>query len=120
MIYFYQYDDNNFRIVLNKSFDGINKPIITENEEKNNNSLISAISRSRRMIREYSMCNDFKYFFTATVNSAVCNRYSLDVTQDKIRYIIKEFIKRKNKDFKYIFITEKHKDGAFHFHRSLY
>lgn len=120
MQYFYQYNENNFRLVIDKSYSGLNKPIITEKEENNNNSLISAISRSRRMIREYSLCNDFVYFFTSTVNSAVCNRYSLDATQDKIRYIIKEFVKRKNKDFKYVFITEKHKDGAYHFHRSLY
>lgn len=118
MIYLYQYNDNNIRLVFNKSFVGINKANIKEKteDEKNSNSLNSAISRSRKVIREYSMCNDFKYFFTSTVNSSVCNRYSLDVTQDKIRYIIKEFIKRKNKDFKYVFITEKHKDGAFHFH----
>ena len=36
--------------------------------------------------------------------------------QDKLKYIIQERIRRKNKNFKYIFITEKHKDGAFHFH----
>lgn len=115
----YQYNDNDFRIICTKN------DFIKEKKQKSDNDYYIpqddseidriSISRSRRMIREYSLCNDFKYFFTSTVNSQFCDRFSLDNTQEKIRKIMKS-IKRKNKDFIYLFITEKHKNGAFHFH----
>lgn len=117
----YQYNDNNFRIVVTKNEPNVDKMLKkrekdyyipqTDSEEIERIS----ISRSRRMIREYALSNDFDYFFTATVNSEFCDRFSLSQTQDKIRKIMKA-IKRKNPEFKYIFITEKHKNGAFHFH----
>lgn len=115
----YQYNDNDFRIVCtfdknetiykNKKDDEFIKQ--TESEEVERISL----SRAKRKIREYGLCNNFKYFFTCTVSSKNCDRFSLTETQNKMRTIMKA-IKRKNKEFIYLFITEKHKDGAFHFH----
>lgn len=117
----YQYNNNDFRIVVTK-----NEPKEKKAKEKKDSDYYIpqtdseeieriTISRSRRMIREYALSNDFDYFFTATVNSELCDRFSLQQTQQKIRKIMKA-IKRKNSDFKYLFITEKHKNGAFHFH----
>lgn len=117
MYKFYQYNDNQCRIVISKSSYVPHK----ENEKEkhyisgNTESDICSLSRAKRMIREYSLCNDFKYFFTSTVNSELADRYSLSECQKNIRKIMKA-IKRKNKNFIYLFITEKHKDGAFHFH----
>lgn len=74
-----------------------------------------SISRTKRNIRKICLCNNFEYFATFTVNSKYCDRFSLEVVQDKIKKICKK-IKRKNKEFAYIYITEKHKNGAFHFH----
>lgn len=114
----YQYNDNNIRIVITKGFPRgapthEKKEYIPQKEE--GEALRCSLSRSKRMIREYALCNDFTYFFTSTVNSEKCDRFSLSETQKRIREIMKA-IKRKNKDFKYLFITEKHKNGAFHFH----
>lgn len=74
-----------------------------------------SLSRTKNHIKEICLTNGFEYFFTCTVNSINADRFSLQETQDKMKKICKK-IKRKNKDFKYIFITEQHKDGAFHFH----
>ena len=117
MYKFYQYNDNICRIVISKSSYVPHKE---KQDEKhflsgNTESDICSLSRAKRMIREYSLCNDFQYFFTSTVNSELADRYSLSECQKNIRKIMKS-IKRKNKDFIYLFITEKHKDGAFHFH----
>lgn len=117
----YQYNDNDFRVICTK-----NDPTEREKKEKKgkDNYYIShddkeidriEISRAKRMIREYILSNDFQYFFTATVNSAFCDRFSLTECQKNIRKIMKS-IKRNNSDFKYIFITEEHKNGAYHFH----
>lgn len=108
----YQYNNDIYRILVTKDFHSQKKEHSYNSELS---SLTSSLSRSKRMIREYSLCNDFTYFFTSTVNSKLCDRFSLSETQSKMRKIMKA-IKRKNSDFIYIFITEKHKDGAFHFH----
>lgn len=74
-----------------------------------------SISRSRRNIRELLLSNDFEYFATLTINSNSCDRFSLTECQKNLRKQLKS-LKRKNSNFAYLFITEKHKDGAYHFH----
>lgn len=116
--FLYQYNNENIRIVCQKygrrkGFEEIN-PNNTYIEQFGSNSLASSISRSRRYIREYALANPFEYFCTLTVKSED-SRFHLDKVQEELRKIFKK-IKRKNKDFIYLFITEKHKDGAYHFH----
>lgn len=74
-----------------------------------------SLSRTKSHIREICLSNAFEYFMTVTVSSDKADRFSLSETQEKMKKICHK-IKRKNKDFKFIFITETHKDGAFHFH----
>lgn len=117
----YTYNDNDIRIVKMKMCR--DKGFESEQEKKKlgifdyNAEEVKrvSLSRTKRNIRELALCNDFKYFVTLTINSKNADRYCLDEVQEKLKRILKK-IKRKNKDFKYIFITEKHKDGAFHFH----
>lgn len=101
---------------MNHGYEEINKK--TKEKNKTSQDELDRISQSRtkREIKEIALCNAFTHFATITVNSKFCDRFSLQACQDKLKYIIKERIRRKNKDFAYIFITEKHKNGAFHFH----
>lgn len=130
-VFLYQYNDTNFRIVCqkyskDKGFETITKPIIykkieefmglptekiTADEELHRQSL----SRTKRNIREIALCNDFTHFATITINSQYADRFHLQECQDLFHKKIKKY-RRTHKDFAYIFITEKHKDGAFHFH----
>lgn len=117
--FLYNYNNNNFRIVKIKScrnsgFEEIKKKnnfVDVNSEEIQRQSL----SRTKRNIRELALCNDFEYFATFTVNSEKCDRYVLNDVQDKLKKILHK-IKRNNKDFAFLIITEKHLDGAFHFH----
>ncbi len=84
---------------------------LTDEKEKERVSLC----RTKRRIKEICLCNDFEYFMTVTVSSENCDRFSLQDVQDKMKKIFKK-IKRKYSEFKYIFITEEHKKGGFHFH----
>lgn len=123
--FMYQYNDTNFRILKQKfcrqrGFELIEKAkkiVKTDSEECQRISL----SRSKRFIREISLCNDFTHFVTLTINKEYCDRYDIDVCQERLKRILKNYQlnmkKTYKKDFKYILITEKHKDGAFHFHR---
>lgn len=74
-----------------------------------------SISRTKRRLKEICLCNSFTHFITFTVNSENCDRFSLDEVQDKLKAKNK-YIKSKYKDYKYVFVTEKHENGAFHFH----
>lgn len=74
-----------------------------------------SLSRTRRNIRELALSNNFEYFATLTINSKNCDRFSLTECQNALRSKLKK-LKRKNSNFAYLFITEKHKDNAFHFH----
>lgn len=125
--YLYQYNDENFRLVSMKvptkakGFEEIKqKSDFVKHAEKHEVDRIS-LSRTKKNIRELAFCNDFKYFATITVSSERCDRYSLDDCQNllkkKFRYC-QDLARRDGLKFKYLFITEKHKDGAFHFHRS--
>lgn len=114
--YLYNYNNRFFRICSIKScrskgFEDISSKIKTDKKEVERISL----SRTRRNIRELALCNDFEYFCTITVNSAKCDRYSLDEVQDNLRKCLRN-MRNSSEDFKYLIITEKHLDGAFHFH----
>lgn len=86
------------------------KAKITSTEE------VSRISNSRikSKIKEYALCNDFEYFFTQTLNSNY-DRYDLEEFKKLIQKKFKAY-RRKNENFKYLIIYEKHKDGAYHLH----
>lgn len=117
----YTYNNNDLRIVKIKScrmpdFEEQKQQKISGTFDYNSEEVKRvSLSRTRRNIREIALCNDFEYFATLTIDSKLADRYSLDECQAKLKKILKK-IKRKNNDFRYIFITEKHKDGAFHFH----
>ena len=72
-----------------------------------------SIIRSKRTIREIVLSNDFDYFFTQTFKS---NRDDNDFLCELLQKKFKAY-KRKNKDFKYLYIFEKHKDKkSYHIH----
>ena len=116
--FIYTYNDNDIRFVKLKScrlpdFEE-QKSLGTFDYNSDEVSRIS-LSRTRRNIREIALCNEFEYFVTLTISSELGDRYSLNDCQYKLKKILKK-IKRNNKNFRYIFITERHRDGAFHFH----
>ena len=115
------YNDTNFRLIYNKSTRDKGY-VLEDNQEtttdnKTDIEEIERISRCRtkQRIRELALCNNFEYFGTITISGYFCDRYELTDCQRELKKILKK-IKRKNSDLKYIIITEKHKDGAFHFH----
>lgn len=117
--FLYQYNDNNFRIVKVKNcrnpgyelLGEIKDNLLTSPEEVERISL----SRTKKNIRELALCNNFEFFATLTVNKNYCDRYDLEICEDHLKKLFKKY-KRINPDFFYLFIAEKHKDGAFHFH----
>lgn len=120
-----QYNDNNFRLIRifkkQKSlFDTEDFIDSSEGLSDTNIDIISnqhdiSLSRTKRNIRRICFSNNFEFFATWTIDSNLCDRYSLTAVVDKMKELLKAY-QRKYKDFKYIYVIEKHKDGAFHFH----
>lgn len=113
---FYQYDLDNFRFLClnsneSSSFKSVDRTVNTDNSF----CLEKSISRSKRVIREYALCNDFEWFCTFTIASQNADRFSLQSCEDNLRRRLKSY-KQYHKDFIYLLIPEKHENGAFHFH----
>lgn len=85
-------------------------------KKRSSKSEIDRVEKSRvsHMITTLSLCNPFEYFFTQTLNTDF-DRYNLDKFKQNIQKLFKAY-KRKNPNFIYLIIYEKHKDGAFHLH----
>ena len=125
----YSYGDSSYyRLVLTKNnrkgytlseiVNEIDNELDNDGHIKTFSSEINRISlsRTKRNIREICLSNDFEYFVTFTVDSKNADRFSLDECQSLIRKRLESYKKRISKDLRYILITEKHKNGAFHFH----
>lgn len=113
---FYRYNDTSCRIcnIKYKKIEKKEKNYYIPQYDDEETQRVS-LSRTRRHIRELALCNNFEYFATLTISSEKCDRFSLTECQDLLKKKLKK-LKRKNNNFAYIFITEKHKNGAFHFH----
>ena len=112
----HKYNDNYYTLVLMKHLhrDRKAKKVIN-NITDDRDYKLEAIARSKRTIKEIVLCNDFMYFFTLTFSADKLDRFNLELLTEKLKVQFRK-IKRKNKDFHYIVIAEKHQDGAYHFH----
>lgn len=114
----YMYNEKCFRLIRFKALrqkgfeddEKIKKNFKNDEENKRTN-----LAHTKSRVRELALANSFDYFATITVNSAYGDRFHLDEVQNLLKKQIRN-IRIKNPTFKYLFITEKHKDGAFHFH----
>lgn len=124
-MFLYSYGDSSYyRLVLTKTYRKgytlaeLNNQLDNDGHIKTFSSEIDRISlsRTKRNIREICLSNDFEYFVTVTINSKNADRFSLDECQSLIRKRLKNYRDWICKDLKFILITEKHTNGAFHFH----
>lgn len=91
----------------------VEKALPQEHEGRMSESL----SRSRRLIQEYILCNHFDLFCTFTFDKAkVRDRHDYKELKKQFSKFLNNYKNRHDKNFKYLYIPELHKDGAVHFH----
>lgn len=78
--------------------------------------LEQSLSRTRRTIHDYMLCNKWEMFCTFTFNGDRVDRYNLKECCKKIINVFDNYKQRYSPCFKYLIIPELHKDGAVHFH----
>lgn len=80
---------------------------------------ISSVRRTKELVQDIVLCNNFEWFVTFTFNPKKVNRYNYYACQSAMcRWFShqRERSLHKNRELKYLVIPEQHKDGAWHFH----
>lgn len=76
-----------------------------------------SLSRSRRLIMEYILCNRFDLFCTFTFSDEkVTDRKDYKALKARFSKWLNNYRNRYDKYFRYLYIPELHKDGSVHFH----
>ena len=73
-----------------------------------------AIRRARQQIKDYALCNDFKFFVTLTLDPKKIDRYDMGEIVKTLNVWLDNRVRRHG--LKYVLVPERHKDGAIHFH----
>ncbi len=77
-------------------------------------------SRSRRVVLQCALCNQWDYFVTITVSPEKFDRYTLKPIWDALYEFFRFYRDTYSSGFKYLLVPEYHKDGAWHFHGFLF
>lgn len=74
------------------------------------------LSRAKQSIIEYTLCNEFEYFFTGTIDPKKYDRYDFEKYMKDLSKFFNNYKNRHSKEFIYLIVPELHKDGALHVH----
>ena len=112
-----KYNDDYYKVVYFKyPIDNFQDEGKERKRDVNEIKLKESISRSRSTIFEYSMCNEFEYFVTLTINKDKHNRYDLKSYYKSFSKFLNNYNYRYSVKVQYLLIPEKHRDGAWHLH----
>jgi hypothetical protein len=100
------------RSVRRKGFEVNQKKCKSVNTEKLENN----ISRAKSKVFEYSMCNEFEYFITLTINPKFYDRNNLKEFYKDFSKFLNNYNTYYKTKVQYLFIPEQHKDGTWHMH----
>jgi hypothetical protein len=89
---------------------------LAEKEKSEDEKGLENLSRARRNIRDYILCNPFEYFCTFTFNGAVVERFDYKACKKKITKVFDNYKNHYSSGFRYIIVPEFHKNGGIHFH----
>lgn len=84
-------------------------------EPKHENKLDSSISRTKKIVLEVALCNQWEYFCTFTLSKDKHDRHNLIAWRETFFQWLRDQ-RKKGLDIKYLLVPERHKDGAWHMH----
>lgn len=82
----------------------------------NDGKLDNNISRAKSKVKEYALCNDFRYFITLTIDKNKYDRYNLKAYYKDLGQFIRNYNRIHKTKVDYVLIPEQHEDGAWHMH----
>lgn len=119
---------NNMRVYkVGDIYKYVSIPVRQIDKEKFKNDFIKSFNqdyqrklcnlvRCKTTINDLVLCNDFKFFITITFNNNF-NRFDLKDLRKRVNNKIRR-LRQNNSSLKldFLFVPEKHKNGAWHFH----
>lgn len=113
----HQYQENLFKVVAFKGSRSSIKMYVDEHEHYDN-KLAAAFSRARSLVLQYGLCNEWKWFFTGTIDKDKFDRYDLDTYYSSLSQWIRDERKRTKSQISFLLIPEQHKrtKGTWHIH----
>lgn len=114
--YIYQYTGSIFKIVQLYRDTPPLRLHSGKAAESYDHKLDASYSRARRTLLELALCNPWDYFATFTINSEKQDRFDLDQWYKRFYEMIKYQRKVHGLKCRYVFVPERHKDGAWHAH----
>ena len=79
-------------------------------------SLDVSSKRSKEMVYQYSMSNEWEWFLTFTFDPQKVDSYNYDECLQKLRKWFNNVRVRKSENIMYLCVPEQHKSGRWHFH----
>lgn len=112
-----KYTQTKYKLTLHRTLrkKGLEIPKVRKGTV-NNEKLENNISRAKSKIYEYSLCNEFDYFVTLTLNPEKWDTHNLDIYIQKLTQFFRNYGRNHNTRIQYLLIPEKHKSGAWHLH----
>lgn len=86
-----------------------------ENRKHYDKKLDSSISRTKRIILEKALCNDWEWFCTFTISPEKHDRGDLSGWNKQFMQMIRDY-RKKGRKISYLLVPEKHQDGSWHAH----
>ena len=83
------------------------------------NKMSESVARARSKIFEYAMCNNWGFFFTATLDPSKYDRFDLETFHSDLTewfYSLYRYNAAFTEKIKFLLIPERHKNGAWHMH----
>lgn len=80
---------------------------------------ISSLSRTKSLVRDIVLCNDFDLFCTFTFNPDLVDSFNFSKCYHKMSVWLhhqSDVSRERGQKFKYLIIPEQHKSGRWHFH----
>lgn len=113
------YREGLYKLIKFESGRGVRLPSDDREGEapSHDEKFASALSRSRSVVHQLVLCNDWQYFFTGTLNAEWYDRFKLFNFRNDLSQFFRDLRKQSGyENLAYLLLPEKHEDGAWHFH----
>lgn len=111
----YRYTDQIYKVV--QFYD--ERPLVLSRDpstfKHTGKKLDASVSRSRRMVLEYALCNHWEWFGTFTLNKSWWDRKDLAGYHKAFMQWLRDY-RKKGCDLRYVLVPEVHQDGSWHCH----
>lgn len=119
-VYVHKYRDDLYKVVIlltppEPGNRGTGQAVKTDDERWYEN-----LHRAKLAIEELSLCNDWQYFVTLTIDGEKLSRSDLENFRKKLQQMIRDYRRKHGADIDYLFVPELHpralKDGRIEWH----